>query len=333
MEIANYLFAEPWWFLLLLLLPLGWWWLRRRGDRSVSVRLPRAGTDPLPTTWRTRVRPWLEWLSVLAAVLLVVALARPQRVFEEEKINSEGIDIMLVLDLSNSMLAEDFKPNRLEVAKAVAADFVSNRPYDRIGLSLFAEVAYTPTALTTDHRVLVQKIQELQIGQLPERGTAIGMGLMSALNRLDDSESESKVVILLTDGVNNSGYVDPLLAAETAEKIGATVYTIGVGSTGRAYTPDTQLNNGLFNYTLQNVEIDEVTLQKIADRTGGKYFRATDEQGLAQIYAQIDELEKTEIEVTTIRRETDLFYWFAAVAVGLLLLQLLLAWTVLRSVV
>ena len=313
--------AAPWWLVLLAVPPLLYYALRRTGRTLPALPLPTLeAAGPLPPTWRTRALRYLPVLWTVAWVLLSLALCRPQRVLTEEEIKTEGIDIVLVLDLSNSMLAQDFQPNRLEVAKRVAADFVRNRPYDRIGLSLFGEVAYTKTPPTTDHRVVVQDIENLRIGELPERGTAIGMGLMAAINRLVDSEATSRVVILLTDGVNNRGYVDPELAAETASKLGVTVYTVAVGSTGTALTPSGRRSDGTYIYQMQRVVIDEVTLQNIARKTGGQYFRATNAEALEQIYAQIDAMEKTEIEVTTLRRETELFRWFLLPGLALFLL-------------
>jgi Ca-activated chloride channel family protein len=235
------------------------------------------------------------------------------------------------MDLSSSMLAQDFPPNRLEVSKQVAADFVSKRPYDRIGLVVFAGESFTQTPLTTDHSIVIDFLAGLQVGNLQD-GTAIGMGLATAVNRLKESPAESKVIILLTDGVNNTGYQSPELAARIAKEYGVRVYTIGVGSIGETLAPVSVRGDGSYVFGVAKVEIDEALLRQIAEMTDGRYFRATSAQGLQEIYTTIDELEKTEIETTVIRRYSEEFGRFALLALIFLVLEVLLRYTVLRAI-
>jgi len=283
------------------------------------------------SSWRSRLRPVLPYLRLAALVLLIVAMARPQRTLKEEKINAEGIDIVMTMDLSSSMLAQDFKPDRLEVAKRMAKEFVTQRQYDRIGMVVFAGEAFTQCPLTTDHEVLQNFISQLQCGLL-EDGTAIGMGLAAAVNRLKDSPAKTKVVILVTDGVNNVGYFKPITAGEIAKEFGIKVYAIGVGSVGEALTPVSRRSDGRFIFGLAPVEIDEDLLRQISKMTGGKYFRATSANDLQQIYRQIDRLEKTKIEVTAIKRYSEEFRWFALAALVILALEFLLRYSVLRAI-
>ncbi len=320
-------FAQPWWLLLLALLPLLAWWLHRTRYRYfASLRLPALDGLHRAASWRSRT-VWVPWaLRALAAALLIVALARPRLELKEEKVKAEGIDIMLAMDLSSSMLARDFKPDRLEVSKRVAAEFVDKRPYDRIGIVAFAGEAFLQCPLTTDHRVVKEFLEALECGML-EDGTAIGMGLATAVNHLKDSKAKSKVIILLTDGVNNAGYIQPDMAAAIAKEFGIRVYTIGVGSQGEAITPVSRRSDGTYIFGLARVEIDEELLRRIARQTGGRYFRATSAEALERVYEEIDRLEKTEIEVTTLRRYDEMFYSFAGLALALLVLELLLGHT------
>ncbi len=328
----NIQFAQPEALFLLLLLPLvAYWYYRTYRSRYPHLRMPSLEGLRGISSWRGRLRWILPTLRALAFVALVVALARPQEVLREEEVKAEGIDIFLVMDLSSSMLAQDFEPDRLEVSKRVAMEFVDKRPYDRLGLSVFAGEAFTQCPLTTDHRVMQTFLSELECGIL-EDGTAIGMGLATAVNRLKDSPSESKVVILLTDGVNNAGYVKPLTAAEIAREFGVKVYTIGVGSTGDALTPVSRRSDGRYIFGLARVEIDEELLRQIADMTGGDYFRATSAQTLEQIYDEIDELERTEVDITVIRRYQDEFHRFALAALLFLVLEVLLRYTLFRTI-
>ena len=282
-------------------------------------------------SWKADFLKLLPLLRALAFVSLVVALARPQLTLKEESIKAEGIDIFLAIDLSSSMLAQDFNPDRLEVCKRVAIEFVEKRQYDRIGLAVFSGEAFTQCPLTTDHRVLVDFIERLRCGIL-EDGTAIGMGLATAVNRIKDSPGKSKVVILLTDGVNNAGYVKPLTAAEIAKEFGVKVYTIGVGQEGHAVSPISRRSDGSYVMGMAQVEIDEELLQQISEMTGGKYFRATTARSLEKIYDEIDRLEKTEVEMTSVKRYSEEFYRFVWLAVFILLVEIILRYIALRSI-
>ncbi len=292
--------------------------------------MPGLDTFEGTVSWRSRLRLLLPLFRFLALGALIIALARPQKTLKDEDIKAEGLDIFLVMDLSSSMLSRDFDPDRLEASKRVAAEFVDMRPHDRIGLAVFSGESFTQCPLTTDHRIVKEFLAGLQCGFLAD-GTAIGMGLSSAINRIKDSPSKSKVVILLTDGVNNSGYIQPMTAAEIAKEFGVKVYTIGVGSTGMARTPVRKRRDGSFDFDFTKVEIDEQLLTEIAKLTGGNYFRATSEEALSQIYARIDQMEKTKIDVTVIKRNSEEFHAFAFAGLIFILLEILLGQTVLRS--
>ena len=328
----NITFVNPQLLLLLLLLPLiGLWYFLRHRQRYPELRMTHLKTLTSSKNWRGKLRGILPILRVLSFIAIVIALARPQLTLKEEEIKAEGIDILLVMDLSSSMLAQDFKPDRLEVSKRVASEFVDKREYDRIGLAVFAGEAFTQCPLTTDHRILKEFLANLRCGIL-EDGTAIGMGLATAVNRLRESEAKSKVVILLTDGDNNAGYVKPITAAEIAREFNVKVYTIGVGSRGKALTPVSRRSDGQYIFGLANVQIDENLLIKIAEMTGGLYFRATSEESLARIYQEIDKLEKTEVEVTSLKRYSDEFHRFALFGMLFLVFEILLRYTVFRTI-
>lgn len=328
----NITFLYPQFLLLLLLLPAVIWWYRKQYRRRyATLRMSSLQSVEKTSSTKGRLRALLPLLRLFAFLLLVLALARPRELFKEEEVNAEGIDIMLVMDLSSSMLARDFEPDRLEVCKRVAIEFVEKRPYDRIGLSVFAGEAYTQCPLTTDHRVVKDFLSELSCGTL-EDGTAIGMGLATAVNRLKESPSESKIVILLTDGVNNAGYIKPETAAEIAQEFDIKTYTIGVGTNGDALTPVNRRSDGQYLFGLARVEIDEQLLQQIAQMTGGQYYRALSEEGLEEIYNEIDRLEKTEIEVTVFRRYQELFHFFVVAAMLCLVLEIILRYTLFRAI-
>jgi Ca-activated chloride channel family protein len=258
-------------------------------------------------------------------------MARPQKTLKEEIVKAEGIDIFMVMDLSSSMLAKDFNPDRLEVSKRVAIEFVEKRPYDRIGLAVFAGESFTQCPLTTDHRVVKDFLASLQCGVLQD-GTAIGMGLAAGVNRLKDSEAKSKVIILLTDGVNNAGYIRPLTAAEIAKEFEVRVYTIGVGTIGDALAPMSRRDDGRYVFGMTRVEIDEELLRQIAEMTGGKYFRATSAESLERIYAEIDRLEKTEMEVSVFNRYNEEYFVWLLIGMVALGLYLVSKWTVMRRI-
>jgi Ca-activated chloride channel homolog len=323
-------FAYPYVLCLLALLPLAAWYVvRHRGERSVAYSsldlLLGAGLEA--PAWK---RYLTLALRLLVMGLVIVALARPQTGRSKHTTYSEGIDIMLVLDTSGSMQAQDFEPkNRLNVAKEVVKDFIAKRPEDRIGLVVFSADAMTQCPLTLDHALLSKLVDQVDFGMLDD-GTAIGVALATACNRLRTSKAKSKVIVLLTDGQNNAGMVDPTTAARVAASLGLKVYTVGVGTRGRAPIP---VDDPVFGRRLISVEvdIDENTLRKIAEITHGQYFRATDTKELMAIYDQIDKLEKSKVESETFVEYTERFAWFIVPAVGLLMLELGLGETVLRE--
>lgn len=316
---------------MLVIIPLTIIWRKWQREKSGSVVVDMPFDQlSFPKTWRTVLFSWMEPLFWVAIVLLILAMARPQSEHAEELVKGEGIDIFLVMDLSSSMLARDFEPDRLSVSKQVAIDFVSHRTYDRIGLAVFAGESYTQCPLTNDHEVLKEYLSGLECGAV-EDGTAIGMGLAAAVNRLQDSEAKSKVVVLLTDGVNNAGYIRPATAAGIAKEFDIKVYTIGVGSYGQALSPVRRRITGEYMFGITNVEIDEDLLKDIAKETGGKYYRAASAEALKQVYDEIDQLEKTEVEITVYKRYQELYYWPLLAGVALLLLIILLRSTVLRA--
>ena len=269
-------------------------------------------------------------LRIIIIILLVVALARPQSSKGDESITTEGIDIILTVDVSGSMQAEDFDPNRLEAAKQVAADFIRGRKNDRIGLVVFAGHSVTQAPLTLDYEVLLSLLEKVHIGMLQEDGTAIGMAIANSVNRLRESQAKSKVIILLTDGVNNRGEIDPLTAANLAKALQLKIYTIGAGAKGRAFVTVDDLF-GKRRVPIQ-ADLDEETLQDVAELTGGKYFRATDEESLASIYEEIEQLEKSKIDIKQYKEYVELFPYFVYAALGLLSLEIILAHTRFRKV-
>jgi Ca-activated chloride channel family protein len=273
----------------------------------------------------------LPFLKIMALALFIIAFARPQSSLSWQNVTTEGIDIVVSLDISGSMLAKDFKPNRLEASKDLAIEFISGRPNDRIGLVVFSGESFTQCPLTTDHDILKNLFKDIQNGMI-EDGTAIGMGLATAINRLKDSNGKSKVVILLTDGVNTGGAIPPLTAAEIAKEFGIRVYTIGVGKKGMAPMPYRTPFGGI---AYQNVEvrIDEPTLNKIAELTDGKYFRATDNSKLREVYKEIDKLEKSKIAVTEYRKKTELFFLPALIGLILMLSEFILKQFLFKSIV
>lgn len=327
---SHITFLHPAYFFLLLLIPayLGWYFYRRRNLQAtlqISSLKPFAQLSPSP---KARLRHLLPVLRMLVLALVVVVLARPQSSNRFRNEITEGIDIVMALDISGSMLAEDFKPNRLEAAKEVAMGFVSGRPNDNIGLVIFAAESFTQCPLTTDHAVLINLFRDIQTGMLQD-GTAIGLGLATAVSRIKESTAKSKVIILLTDGVNNRGEIAPITAAEIAQTFGIRVYTIGVGTIGTApYAIETVFGK---QYQEVEVKIDEELMRNIAQMTGGEYFRATDNQKLKQIYAQIDQMEKTKIEVKEYSKRSEEYLPFALMAVLLLAAELLLRFTLFRS--
>lgn len=324
---SNITFAHPWVLLGLLLVPLlaGWWLWRYRKQDAALQHSNISVFDGIGRTLRVRLR-WLPYaLRLLAVSALVVALARPQSQLSRQEMTVEGIDIVMALDISGSMQAEDFKPNRLEAAKKVAADFIEGRKNDRMGLVVFAGQAFTQVPLTIDHHVLLQQLGGVRSGVVRD-GTAMGDGLATAINRIKDSEAKSKVIILLTDGVNNEGSVDPMSAAEIAKMYGIRLYTIGVGSLGKAPFPFRD-QFGRVHYQNIDVEIDEALLERMAGATDdGHYFRATNKKALLEIFSQIDEMETSKIDVTQYAQTKDEQAPWLWLALAALALELLLRW-------
>lgn len=327
----NIEFANPKLLWLLLIVPLFviWYILRHKKQEAAVSFSDLNGMVKLPKTWKAFMRHLLFALKMVALAFLIVALARPQSSSTNSTSNIEGIDIVMAMDVSGSMLARDLKPDRLTAAKNVASDFVKDRPGDRMGLVIFSGETFTQVPLTTDHSVMLNMLAEMKNGLIDD-GTAIGDGLATAVSRLKDSEAISKVVILLTDGMNNAGSVDPYTAAEIAKLYGIRVYTIGVGTYGTAPMPVPTPFGGT---TIQQVkvEIDEKLLTTIANTTGGKYYRANTNKKLDEVYQEIDKLERSKIEVTEFRRLHEEFYPLVAWALALLLLEFLLRKTIFRT--
>ncbi len=331
----SFVFEDPQFFWLLLLLPLALaWYVWKRHRQTAELRISSIKGFEAKPGLLGKFRPVLFVLRLLVLALVITALARPRTVDVSSRTSSNfGIDIAMAIDISASMLARDLDPNRLEATKAVAADFVKNRPADRIGLVLYAGESFTQTPITSDKSIVLSALEDIEYNNMLENGTAIGMGLATAVNRLKDSKAESKVIILLTDGMNNAGFIDPKIASELAVEFGIKVYTIGVGSNGTALSPIAILPNGNFQYGRVPVEIDEALLREIAETTGGKYFRATNNETLEDIYAEIDELEKTEIEEFRFYNYEEKFRPLILLAGFLLLIEVLLRFTLFRSFV
>jgi Ca-activated chloride channel family protein len=326
----HIILANPRLLWLLLLLPLLVWYFIYQGRRR-GIRLQLSSTDKIqsiPVSRKVKSMFILPVLKLLAFTFFVLALSRPQKTNTVESVNSEGIDIVISLDISGSMLAEDFKPNRIEAAKATAINFVEGRPGDRIGLVIFAGESFTQCPITIDHHVLEEQIEKVKSGDLTD-GTAIGMGLATAVDRLRNAKGKSKVVILMTDGVNNTGKLDPETALEIAKAFKVRVYTIGVGTRGQALYP-VQTPLGIQKQMVP-VEIDEALLKKIASETGGEYYRATGNKSLEDIYNDIDKLEKTKVEVNSFTRYAELFFPFAIAGICCLFLSLILKNTYYRT--
>ena len=333
-ELSQITFANKWVLYLIpavFVLYILWWaFLYRRSLPALRLSTTNAlsGSGTPFKAWLKRLIPFLR---VLAISSLLVALARPQSSFDEEKVTSEGIDIVLAVDVSTSMLAKDFSPNRLEAAKKEGTNFIDGRTKDRIGLVIFSGESSTQCPVTIDHNILKSQLKQVKNGTMDD-GTAIGMGLGTAVQRLKEVDGKSKVVILMTDGVNNKGVIDPATATDIAVQFGIRVYTIGVGNNGMAMTPVNILPNGEIIFDYAEVQIDEALLKDIAKKTGGQYFRATDNKRLKDIYSQIDKLEKTKIEVSAFQHKTDKFYPLVLLAIGLFLLEVLMRYLIVKSI-
>lgn len=326
-------FANPaYLFLLILLVPLiaTYVWKLRRSQASLEISSSEAFDVKGMTTAKVRLRHLPFVLRMVAIALVIVILARPQSTDSWQNSSTEGIDIMMAMDISGSMLARDLRPDRLTAAKNVAATFINGRPNDNIGLVVFSGESFTQCPLTTDHAVLLNLFKDIQSGMI-EDGTAIGVGLANAVSRIKDSQAKSKVIILLTDGSNNRGEIAPVTAAEIARTFGIRVYTIGVGTQGEAPYPF-RLPGGTIQMQMVPVDIDEPTLQQIATITGGQYFRATDNSSLKAIYAEIDKMEKTKISVREFSKKQEEYMRIALVVLGLLLIEWLLRVTLLKRI-
>lgn len=332
-DTIEFLNKELFW--LLLLIPIAIiWYMFKHSKQTAELKISSIDGFKTTTSIWSQLRHLLFVLRLIALGLLITALARPRTVDVSTKTKTtKGIDIVMAIDVSASMLAKDLRPNRLEALKDVAADFIDGRPNDRIGLVEYAGEAYTKTPITTDKSIVQRSLRDIKYNTIIEGGTAIGMGLATSVNRLKDSRAKSKVIILLTDGVNNSGFLDPKTASELAVEYGIKVYTIGLGTNGMALSPVAINPNGSFRYGRQQVEIDEKLLEEIADATGGKYFRATNNKKLVEIYNEINKLEKTEIEEKKYYNYDEKYRPLVLLAGLLLLIELLLRQTLFRSFV
>jgi|TARA_R110002051_G_scaffold124451_2_gene197694 Ca-activated chloride channel family protein len=331
----NFEFSNPEFFWLYLLLPVAIaWYIFKRKKQTPNLKLSSIKGFKTGNSWLAKLRPFLFFLRLITLALLITAMARPRNVDVSTRTKkTQGIDIVIAIDVSASMLAKDLRPNRLEALKTVAARFIKGRPNDRIGLVEYAGESYTKTPLTSDKTIVLSSLNSIRYNNIIEGGTAIGMGLATSVNRLKDSKALSKVIILMTDGENNAGAIDPRIASELSKEFGIKVYTIGMGTNGMALSPYARNPNGSFVYRSQQVTIDEDLLKEIAQVTGGKYFRATNNKKLTEIYDEIDKLEKTDVEEFKYTNYEEKFRPLVLLAGILLLLELLLKYTVFRSFV
>jgi Ca-activated chloride channel homolog len=329
----NIAFANPEFFWLFVTIPaLIVWYYYKRNSQNATLKVSSVNGFKVTPSLLARLKPILFVLRLLALSAIIVALARPQSTDVTNKTRkSRGIDIVMAIDVSGSMLARDLKPNRLEALKSVASEFVADRSNDRIGIVVYASEAYTKTPVTSDKGVVLDAIKSIKYDRVIQDGTAIGVGLATAINRIKDSDAKSKVIILLTDGVNNSGFIDPRMAAEIAKEYGIKVYTIGIGTNGMAEFPASIAPNGQFNYQMMKVEIDEDLMKEIAKTTDGVYFRATDNKSLEKIYDEIDELETSEVEELRFYNYDDKFRSLVILSFILLGIELILRKTLYRS--
>jgi Ca-activated chloride channel homolog len=328
-------FVNKEFFWLLLLLPLAiLWYVLKYKKQTAELKISSLKGFKITKSWLPKIKHLLFVFRLLALALIITALARPQNVDVSTRTKTtRGIDIVMAIDVSASMLAKDLLPNRLEALKKVAAEFIKGRPNDRIGLVEYAGESYTRTPITSDKAIILRSLKDIRYNTIIESGTAIGSGLATAVNRLKDSKAKSKVIILLTDGVNNSGFIDPKIASELAVEYGIKVYTIGLGTNGTALSPIAILPNGDFQYGRVQVEIDETLLKEIADVTGGKYFRATNNEKLKEIYGEINKLEKTDIDEFKYYNYQEKFRPLVLLAGFLLLIEFLFRVTIFRSFV
>ena len=326
-------FLNPEYFILLLVIPfIILWYYLNRNKLNNSIKFSNSGAFENTANFYSNFKLLLKVFRLISLALIITALARPQIIDTSTRVKTNsGIDIIMAIDVSASMLAKDLKPNRLDALKNVADEFIKNRVSDRIGLVEYAGESYTKTPLTTDKSIILKSLREIKYNNIIEGGTAIGMGLATSVNRIKDSKSKSKVIILLTDGVNNAGFIDPLTAAELAKEYDIKIYSIGLGTNGLALSPVGINARGKLNYANIQVEIDEELLTQISEMSGGKYFRATDNSKLKEIYDEIDKLEKTEIEEFKYYSVDEKFRVFLIPAIILIVFELLMKFTILKS--
>lgn len=330
----NIVFKNPEFLWLLILLPVVAFMLYK----FKFVRLNNFKFSNLESfdsnTLKSKLYPLINIFRIITLLLVIVALARPQEISNSTRTKtSSGIDIVIAVDISSSMLAQDLKPNRLEALKTVASQFINDRINDRIGLVIYAGESYTKTPVTSDKDVVIKSLSDITFDGIIEDGTAIGMGLATSVNRLKESKAKSKVIILLTDGVNNSGFIDPSTAADLAANFEIKTYTIGLGTNGNARAPVALNPNGSFRFGMTKVEIDEELLKNVANKTGGLYFRATDNKKLEEIYNEINKLEKTEVEEIKYSDSEEKYRLLIIAAIGLIFVELILKYTVFRSII
>lgn len=329
----NLEFLNPEYFIFLVIIPIIIVWNYFNSDKLTnSIKFSNSEPFGESGNFYSKLKSILKYLRLISIILIVTALARPQVIDTSTRVKTNsGIDIIMAIDVSASMLAKDLKPNRLDALKNVAEEFIKNRISDRIGLVEYAGESYTKTPLTTDKSVTLRSLKDIKYNNIIEGGTAIGMGLATSVNRIKDSKAKSKVIILLTDGVNNAGFIDPMTAAELATEFQIKIYSIGLGTNGLALSPVGIDSRGKFNYANVQVEIDEKLLTQISEMTGGKYFRATDNDRLKEIYSDIDELEKTEIEEFKYYSVDEKYRYFLLPAIILIAFEMIMKLTILRS--
>ena len=326
-------FLNPEFLWTLIVVPIAiTWFVLKKNKLNTSIFIPNTSALLSQSSILPKFKPFLNILRIFSLIFIIIALARPQTIDVSTKVkNNQGIDIVMAIDVSASMLAKDLKPNRLEALKNVASNFILDRTNDRIGLVEYAGESYTKTPITSDKNIIIKSLKEINYNTIIEGGTAIGMGLATSVNRIKDSKAKSKVIILLTDGVNNSGFIDPNTAAELAIEYGIKIYTIGIGTNGMALSPVGVDNNGKFSYAKIQVEIDEDLLIEIAQITGGKYFRATNNKKLQEIYSEINKLEKSDIEEIKYYDHEEKYRLYILLAIIFLTIELILKYTLFRS--
>ena len=326
-------FYNPEFLWLLIIVPLlALFFYKSHKKRTNSFKI--SSTSDFNMGFKSRIYPILDILKILTTSLVIIALARPQEISNSVRTKtSSGIDIVIAVDISSSMLAQDLKPNRLEALKSVAAEFINDRKNDRIGLVIYAGESYTKTPVTSDKSIIIKSLNDIVFDGIIQDGTAIGMGLATSVNRLKESRAKSKVIILLTDGVNNSGFIDPSTAADLASNYGIKTYTIGLGSNGNALAPVALNPDGSFRFGMTKVEIDENLLESIASKTGGLYFRATNNESLQEIYNEINKLEKTEVEEIRFSDAEEKYRIFILIALGLIFVEFTMRKLIFKSIV